>query len=471
MSHIQIHGKSATKKGLSSERQPVLGWAAILSLVFFTTICIMAGAGSILRPIYIVMSFAVGVFLYLQYPILYVGFTWWMWFITPFVSRIIDYRSTFDESRLILVSPYLVTLITLHTLLKHLPRSLPQGGLPFVLAFLGVGYGFLIGIIKTSPMTAGRGVLDWLTPIVFGFYLFINWHDYPKYRQNIQRAFIWGVLVTGVYGIYQYLVAPEWDRFWLISTKLTSMGHPEPLSLRVWSTMASPAPFAAMMLAGLVLLFTSKEFLRIPATAAGALSFLLTTVRTLWGGWFVAIIIMVGSLKANLQMRLIMTILIMALCVVPLTTIEPFSDTIVSRFQSFSNLDKDDSARVRTKIYEHGVNSAITNYLGNGVGNTFIVNKKGILEPLVVDSGILETFFTLGWFGAIFYLGGMILLVYTLFQSSWFRFDPFMAAARGIGIGMVTTLAGNSGMLAFAGMVLWGFLGIALAGHKYYQDQ
>ena len=46
-----------------------------------------------------------------------------------------------------------------------------------------------------------------------------------------------------------------------------------------------------------------------------------------------------------------------------------------------------------------------------------------------------------------------------------------MAAARGIGIGMVATLAGNSGMLAFAGMVLWGFLGIALAGHKYYQDQ
>ncbi|NJO31328.1 MAG: hypothetical protein HC874_30100, partial [Richelia sp. SL_2_1] len=35
-------------------------------------------------------------------------------------------------------------------------------------------------------------------------------------------------------------------------------------------------------------------------------------------------------------------------------------------------------------------------------------------------------------------------------------------------IGMISTLAGNSGMLGVAGMVLWGFLGIALAGHNYH---
>jgi hypothetical protein len=446
-------------------------WIAILGLVIFSAVCILVGAVTILRPTYIVISFAVGVFLYLRYPVFYIGFALWMWFLTPFVSRIIDYRSVFDPTRFFLISQYLVTLITLHTLLKHLPKSLRQGGLPFVLAFLGVVYGFLVGLIKTSPMTAGRGLLDWLTPVTFGFYLFINWRDYPEYRQSIQRAFLWGVLVTGVYGVYQYLVAPEWDRYWLISTELTSMGNPEPLELRVWSTMASPAPYAAMTLAGLLLLFNSKHVLTIPAAGAGSLAFLLTLVRTLWGGWFVGFITLLASLKARLQMRLLVTITIMVVCIVPLTTIEPFAETIATRFQSFSNLEEDDSANVRKQIYEDGLKSALTNGLGNGVGNTFIVNQKGLLETIVIDSGILDTFFTLGWFGAVFYLGGMLMLFYKIFQHSEPSFDPFIAAARAISLGMLATLAGNSGMLGFSGMVLWGFLGIALAGIKYHQHQ
>ena len=446
-----------------------MGWAAILGLVVLTALA-MVGAGGILRPLITLGSFAVGVFLYRRYPILYMGFAWWLWLLAPFVARVIDYRSSFDPLRLVLLSQYLVTLLTLHTFLKHLPKASRQDGLPFVLAFVGVVYGFLVGLINTSPITAFRGLLDWLPPIPFGFYLFINWRDYPEYRQNIQRVFLWGVLVTGAYGVVQYLVVPEWDRFWLISTKLTSFGDPEPFKLRIWSTMPSPGPFAVMMMTGLLLLFTSKEAVRIPAAGAGYLAFLLTMVRTLWGAWFLGLLILMASLKAHLQMRLIVTILIMAVCVVPLVTIEPFATAITTRLQTFSNLQEDDSAKVRKEIYEKGLNSALTNGLGNGIGNTFIA-KEGKLEPVVIDSGILDMFFTLGWFGAVFYLGSLLLLLYNLFQYSEFRFDPFMAAARAISIACFMTLPGGSTMLAFGGIVLWGFLGIAIAGHKYHQHQ
>lgn len=443
---------------------------AILALVILSLVCILAGAGSILRPVITVASFAVAVFLYKRYPTLYIGFTWWIWFIAPLVARLIDYRSGWDEQRLLLVSQYLVTLVTIDTFLKHLPRSYRLGGLPFVLAFLGVLYGFLVGLIKTSLITAGRSLLDWLTPILFGFYLFVNWRNYPNYRQNIQRTFLWGVLVTGIYGVVQFLVAPEWDRFWLISTKLTSFGDPEPLKLRVWSTMSSPGPFAVMMMAGLLLLFDSKGPLRIPAAVAGYLAFLLTMVRTLWGSWLVGLITLMTSLKANLQMRLIVTVLVMAMCVIPLITIEPFATTINTRLQTLSNLKDDDSANVRSQIYENGLGLALSNGLGNGIGNTFIV-KDGKLEPLVIDSGILDMFFTLGWFGAIPYLGGMFLLLFNLFQYSEFRFDAFMSTARAISLSAFVTLASGSAMLGFSGIVLWGFLGIVMAGHKYHHHQ
>jgi hypothetical protein len=469
MSNGQMPSDISPTGNYSQDQRSQMGWAAILGLVVLTALA-MVGAGGILRPLITLGSFAVGVFLYRRYPILYMGFAWWLWLLAPFVARVIDYRSSFDPLRLVLLSQYLVTLLTLHTFLKHLPKASRQDGLPFVLAFVGVVYGFLVGLINTSPITAFRGLLDWLPPIPFGFYLFINWRDYPEYRQNIQRVFLWGVLVTGAYGVVQYLVVPEWDRFWLISTKLTSFGDPEPFKLRIWSTMPSPGPFAVMMMTGLLLLFTSKEAVRIPAAGAGYLAFLLTMVRTLWGAWFLGLLILMASLKAHLQMRLIVTILIMAVCVVPLVTIEPFATTITTRLQTFSNLQEDDSAKVRKEIYEKGLNSALTNGLGNGIGNTFIA-KEGKLEPVVIDSGILDMFFTLGWFGAVFYLGGLLLLLYNLFQYSEFRFDPFMAAARAISIACFMTLPGGSTMLAFGGIVLWGFLGIAIAGHKYHQHQ
>ncbi|MFB2768136.1 O-antigen ligase domain-containing protein [Pelatocladus sp. BLCC-F211] len=456
----------------SSEQQqaPRLGWLAIVGLVLVVVVSIFAG-GAAARPIYLVGTLGVGVFLYLRYPLLYIGLTWWMWFLTPLITRLIDYRSGFDASRSLLVSQYLVTLLTLHTALKNLPQSARKGGMPFVLAFLGVFYGFMIGFVKTTPFTAARGMLDWLTPISFGFFIFINWREYPQYRQTIIRTFVWGVLVTGIYGVIQFMIAPEWDRFWLESIKLTSFGDPEPFKLRIWSTMASPGPFASMMMTGLLLLFTTSEFVRIPAAAAGYLAFLLTMVRTLWGCWVVGTLTLLSSLKPQIQMRLMVTVLIMAICVVPLTTMEPFAEVIATRLETFTNLEDDNSAQVRQGIYRDGLGKAMTNILGNGIGNTFIVNEKGVLEPIVIDSGILDMFFTLGWFGAIFYLGGLILLLFQIFQFSEPRFDPFMAAARAIGLANFATLPLGSGMLGISGMILWGFMGIVLAGHKYYVKQ
>ena len=470
MSHRQTLSNSSPQ-GFYLGLQPLPAWIAILGLVIFSAACIVAGAGSILRLTFPLLSFVVGVFLYWRYPILYLGFTWWMWFLTPLVRRLMDHHSGWVDPNPILLSPYLVTLITSATLFKNLPRSYRQGGLPFILAFTGIFYGFLIGLIKTSLVTAARSVLDWLVPVLLGFHLFVNWRDYPKLRQNMQRTFLWGVLVMGGYGVLQYLVAPDWDRFWLINSEMTTFGSPEPFKIRVWSTMASSGPFAGTMMAALLLLFSSKDPLRIPASAVGYLSFLLTLVRTMWGAWALGVIILISSLKARLQMRLIITIMILGICVFPLATIEPFSTFISNRLQTFSDLKEDSSFNERSDIYDQKLNLALSTGLGKGIGNVFMINDKGALEKIVVDSGILDMFFTLGWFGAIPYLGGMLLLIFKLFQSPETRFDPFMSAARAISVSIFATLIIGSVMLGVTGVVFWGFLGIGVAAHKYYQHQ
>ena len=289
----------------------------------------------------------------------------------------------------------------------------------------------------------------------------------------MQRIFLWGVLILGIYGIYQFVVAPEWDRYWLIESKMfTSSGDPEPFGMRVWSTLHSPGPFAYVMQTGLLLLFTSSGTLIFPASAVGYLSFLLTQVRTSWLGWLLGVVMIFGSVKARIQMRLIAIILIMLMCVIPLTNIEPISGVVADRLESFSNLENDTSFKERSGSYDINLSLALSNVLGNGLGNIWKVNEKtGQIEVIVLDSGILDMFFTLGWLGAIPYIGGLILIIFSVLQYNEAKFDSFVSAARAIGLSSCVQLVGNSAMLSVPGMILWGFLAMAMAAHKYYQHQ
>ncbi len=482
MKHSRTLSSVPDSKGIHFSLKPASAWIAVLGLGLFSVLCLLTGAASILRTAFPVGALGVGIFLYWRYPILYLGFTWWLWFLTPWLRRMIDYRSGWADPSLVLLSPYLVTLVTLATFLRYVPKVYRQDGLPFILSSIGVFYGLLIGLVNSkfgdnsrivysiiratdftyTPTAVVVGALEFLCPILFSFHLFINWRHYPEYRQNIQRTFLWAVLVMGAYGVVQYLVAPEWDRFWLtqvIKTGNTSFGIPEPLGIRVFSTMNSPGPFAEVMVAGLLLLLSSRGTLPLLATVAGYFTFLLTLVRSAWGGWFVGLLLFGTSLKSSLQMRLIITVLIVGMCVFPLTTVEPFSEIISARVQSLSNVQEDNSYKDRAETYDRALGVALFEPLGNGLG------LPG------VDSGIIDTFIQLGWFGSIPYLGGLILLLFKLTQCVERRFDTFMSSAFAISLAMLAQIGLGDPLTGVVGMVFWGFTGVALAGHKYYQYQ
>jgi hypothetical protein len=442
--------------------QPPQAWLAILGFVLFTTLCIVVNAGSILRLVFPVSSLAVGFFLYLRYPIIYIGFTLWMWFLTPCIRRLIDHQSGWQDPSIILIAPYLVTFLTIITFLRYFPLVYRQSGLPFVLAIIGIFYGFLVGLINLPIATVIVALLNWLTPVLFGFHLFVNWPDYPNYRHIIERTFLWGALVTGTYGVWQYLVAPEWDRFWLINMAnngLITFGQPAPLEIRVFSTMNANGPFAIMMMAALLLLFNTQGILRFPASVVGYLSFLLSLTRAAWLGWFAGVLIFVTSVKPRIQIRLITTILVMVLCVLPVTTMEPFHQVINSRFQTFSNTSNDISYNERSERYEQTMNIALSEFVGKGLGGS----------GSHLDSAILDTLFSLGWIGTSLYWGGLLLVMFNILYSA--SSDAFVSAARAISVGVFIQLVFGSVMLEVSGVILWGFLGIAVAARQYYQHQ
>jgi hypothetical protein len=446
--------------------KPALAWIAILGFLLITALCIVTHLGNILMYAFPAMAFAVGVLLYWKYPVLYFGFTWWIYFLTPWIRRLIDYQSGWHEPSIVLLTPYFVTLITFVTFLRYLPQARYQYNLPFFLACLVGFYGTLIGLILNPFTSVVQASLNWLSPVLFSFHLIINWRYYPKYQKNIQRVFVWGVFIMGVYGIIQFLAVPEWDRFWMQNAPIDSIGAPAPFKVRVYSTMNAPGPFADILLAGLILLFNHRGFLQFPTVGLGYLVFLLSLVRSAWLGWLAAMISFSISLKASLQIKIILIALVMIMCIFPLITLEPFSDVIQSRLETLVDPENDVSYNARTSGYAEVLAQALAQTSGKGLG--FVLEGVSIGPR---DSAFLDIFFSVGWFGAIPYLGAIFGLVFYLLKCTTVRFDTFASSARAICFGMVAQLWFGSVHFGVTGMVLWNFAALALASQQHYEHQ
>ena len=85
---------------------------------------------------YLAATLAVGVLLYWRRPGLYVGFTWWLWFLTPEMRRLSDYVQGWNPINPVMLAPYLVSALAIFTLMHHLPKLQLNRFFPFVLIFL-----------------------------------------------------------------------------------------------------------------------------------------------------------------------------------------------------------------------------------------------------------------------------------------------------------------------------------------------
>lgn len=453
----------------TAPKHPMDAWGLISLFFAIAIIGARIGLGSALNLLFPLGALSVGFYLFSRYPTLYIGFTWWLWFITPFIRRIADYWGSYTEPSPMLLAPFLVTSLTILHAIKELPSANNKGSLPFALACTGVLYGFWVGVINYAEypsnflFTLLKSLLGWLSPVTFGWYLFSHWRDYPQYRQLTRQVFLWGLLVMGLYGIWQFVDLPDWDRLWLMKSGLfSSHGLPDEAGgSRVWSTMHSAEPFSAYAAGGILLLLSHRGPMIFPASVSGLVALLLTTVRSAWLGFFAGFIALFGFLKPNFQIRLICLVAVILLCAIPLLTSNIFSDDIVTdivnRLGTFSNLENDRSTDVRLNTFNALIGKALTSFVGRGLG-------RG-----VKDSTILSTMFEIGWIGVLFYVGGLLLLLIKLFDPSKCKADSFAMTTRAIIVSALIRIPVNSVFEGVTGILLWASIGLGLAAIKYNQ--
>jgi O-Antigen ligase len=442
---------------------PDSSWAISIILGIVSICLIAVNAGKILNYVFLFLTVSIALLFYIKRPIFYVGFTWWIWFLSPLVRRLADYRGGgFSEQSLILLTPYLVTLISGMTLAKSFKRRLLPESIPFLICLLAVGYSYIVGVLNAPLFKSSFVLLNWITPMVFGYHLLASWQSYPAYSKNIQRVFLWCLIIAGSYGVYQYLLAPEWDCSWLVSVDggAGGFGQPFPQKIRVWSIMHGPGVFAAVMAACLILTAANLNLVTAPASVVGYLALLLTVVRSAWIAWAVGFFTVFLRLTPKAQGRILLSGLIIGALLIPLSGMEQFSDLISRRLQSFSSLESDGSGQERLAVYERAVSFVTTNFVGTGLG--------GDHSQFAFDSGILDILVNLGWIGAVPYLFGMFLILQRILVLNIPRTDSFAISARAVTLAILAQLPFGSSMVGLPGLLLWSFFALSMASIRYH---
>ncbi len=448
--------------------------AILIGFACIVTGLLMSHQGRLVAPVYLAGALAIGGFLYFRSPGLYVGFTFWLYFLSPMLRRMVDYQTGWTDFSLVLLAPVLTAALAGLTLVRHAPELLRPAFFPFVLVICGIFYGYAVGVARVGPSAATFGLINWLGPVIFGLHIAINWRCYAQYRETVKAAFSWGALVMGTYGLVQFFLLPVWDAAWMMDVDMTSIGRPEPLLVRVFSTMNAPGPFAIVMMACLLMLFAAPGWVRWPAAVVGLGSLLLSLVRISWIGGALALLVLVMSVPARQRIYILAIAAAATLLAVPLMTVDEINNTITERLGTLGDVETDHSFMARLAFLGDAVGLAQNQIIGNGIGTVGSANRlagaDNYLSIEVFDNGVLELPFVLGWLGALFYIIGFGRIMSGLAVGRAGG-DVFMHTARAIILGAVAHMLATNTLIGVNGMIIWGFVGLFIAGRlHHYQN-
>jgi hypothetical protein len=457
-------------------RRRIVAWSLATGLVVMVAAGLSTGAAHALQVALPVATLGVAVVLYRTDPAAYAALAWWVWILSPNVRRMIDFQAGWNPQSPFSVLPLAVSGLTAFTVVRHLPKLKRRALAPYALLLLGVLHGYLVGFVRVDPLAATFALGTWLVPILLGLYMAIHWRRYPELSGAVLTTVGWGVLALGLYGVAQFFDPAPWDRFWMVKSEMTSIGYPEPYKVRVFSLLNSPGSLAPVLSAGLLLLFASRSWIRVPAAASGMVAFLLSLVRAAWLGWAggAAVLMLYVPLRSWRRPVLAAAALGAALATAsafaPASITGPLVRAVESRFRSLTDPSQDVSYYERWTMVWQYVSDIAANPAGHGIGATGVgvaLNQSGG-GITAFDNGVLDVFYSLGWLGGTAFTLGVVWLVVRMGRRVEPAGDLFAKGARAAAVAVLIQLVSGNIFTGVAAATLWTCVGLLTAAHTWH---
>lgn len=380
----------------------------------------------------------------------------WIYILSPLLRRLIDWKTFYQDQSPVLLAPLLITLIPAIDFRRRLMSIEPILRWITLIALFGIAYGAGIGWLKHPGQAVLLATLNWVAPIVLCVFV-ASIREREELVRVLTRTVLCSVLAMSLYGIYQYVVAPPWDNFWLRSIDeiavAPSFGNPEPFGIRVWSTMNAPGPFSLVLGTFLIWLAIRETLISTAVAAIGYATLLLTLVRSAWLVTAVGLLLIFIGCRPRVRPKGFLALLfIFAILLFGIGHISQAA-VIQKRFHTFSDLKDDGSANERLDLYKYMATVILKTPAGNGLDNT------NVLHGYPLDSSLILLFYMLGWIGASCYLVSFLLIVVELVRRFRSSIRPRVAAAS-IVLALLTQSTGGDVLFRQGGVMLWLFVGV-----------
>jgi hypothetical protein len=428
------------------------------------------GQASLMRVLYLVLAIGLGRYLQRRDTGRYVAFVIWLWFLSPLVRRVADLFGGWQDPSLVLLTPYLVTALSVPALVAGLLRpsrpALAVAGISvFVVGLLGVAIGIPVGLL-IGPSTAALETLNWFLPLCFGWYVATRADEVHRIEASVASTFVLASLVAGLYGIYQFVRPPLWDINWMQRSGMTTIGFPEPFAVRVFGPMHSPGILSAFLVIALVLWMARPRPSGILSAGAAGVALLLSQVRSAWLAFAVGSLFVFGSLNAVQRTRMaVLALVAVAASSVALFTPE-MRELVNSRVATMERLEDDESAVARVIGHGLALEFVAEHPLGAGIGQTdpkmeqYISMRDSVLAASLVQFGLP---------GTLLYLASTAGLLVLLVSYYWSAASIQGAALASAGLGLLASAPFSVVTAGPIGVCLWMIGGLALADRAMRQ--
>ncbi|HKP16038.1 MAG TPA: O-antigen ligase family protein [Gemmatimonadaceae bacterium] len=446
-------------------------WSAVAALTLYVTIALAGGGGRTLTVTYPLGCLIVALFAYVRSPATYVGFVFWCWMLTPFLRRVFDLRFGYHPASLLLVGPVLVTAVAGFTLLRRAHSLRGTTYVPFLLALFALLYAYTVGLIQQPVVAATYDLLNWGGPLLFGLHVALEWRRFPRLRSVFTNVVLWGLVVTSAYGLYQFVDPPAWDRVWVYSAEMYSVGLPVPFLIRVFSTMNAPASFAAFLIFAVLVGLPAPQRWKFLPLALGLTVLLLTKTRSAWAAFLVGALVLQLRQPLRALPRQWIALAVVLLLAAPAITHPRVLKAVSGRAATLSKLEEDRSYRERKQITNYVVQQLKRNAAGEGLGQLGSAGKlstKGRKTSVVaLDSGPLEVFSVMGWMGGALFTLAMIGILIPIVRERRARRDAVTNGAAAAVIALLTASLFGNVFNGVSGVMFWAAVGLATAGRNY----
>ena len=440
----------------------------LVGFVLFTLAAMASPASRALVVLFPAFAFALAIYFAPRSVRLYVTLVVWLFMLTPFVRRVVEWHSGSSAVTVIMAAPMLAaiagTVVYRHdwsTVWRYLPR-------PWVYIVLALVYSLAVGVLTSGIISILPGIVSWFGPLCFGTYIFWNRDRIPELMSSLRTNFLVGVLVMSLYGLYQYFFLAPWDAYWMETSSLTSIGNPFPMQVRVFSTMNAPQPFADFLIFGLLLSVTSTRWIRLLAVPLGVLVLGLTSSRSAWIACVFSLGYVIISLSARQRIQIFAVLVGCVLAIGVASLVPEINEMLTQRIQTLSSGKDDGSVIDRLQSQREAVQMFLSTPFGTGLGGGDALShtdgpsygKAQLNEVNAADNGIEEVLLTLGWFASIVYVVGFGESLLTSFRG---KGTQETAVARAMIVAMLLQMPFLGIFPGPSGFLLWTSLALCYA--------